>query len=135
MRRRGDPAYERGGSLRDDIGALQRAMEKNAVVLADGTDADVIALAEDPLEVAVQIFYVRGGRVRGQRGWVADKVDDAETGDPRRAVPHPALRRRGRRRGAQGGSRTRPARRRRRAHDLAERAQGQPGVATGAAAR
>jgi excinuclease ABC subunit C len=73
--------YERAARLRDDIGALQRALEKNAVVLGDGTDADVIALAEDPLEVAVQVFHVRGGRVRGQRGWVADKVDDAATGD------------------------------------------------------
>jgi excinuclease ABC subunit C len=73
--------FERAARLRDDIGALERAMEKNAVVLGDGTDADVISLAEDPLEVAVQIFHVRGGRVRGQRGWVADKVDDAETGD------------------------------------------------------
>jgi excinuclease ABC subunit C len=62
--------------LRDDIGALQRAMERNAVVLRDGTDADIIALAEDPLEVAVQIFHVRGGRVRGERGWVADRFDD-----------------------------------------------------------
>ena len=53
-------------------------MEQNAIVLADGTDADVIAVAEDPLEIAVQVFYVRGGRVRGQRGWVADRVDDAE---------------------------------------------------------
>ena len=73
--------YERAARLRDDIGALNRAMEKNAVVLGDGTDADVVALAEDPLEVAVQIFTVRGGRIRGQRGWVADKVDDAGTGD------------------------------------------------------
>jgi excinuclease ABC subunit C len=73
--------FERAARLRDDIGALERAMEKNAVVLGDGTDADVISLAEDPLEVAVQIFHVRGGRVRGQRGWVADKVDDADTGD------------------------------------------------------
>jgi excinuclease ABC subunit C len=70
--------YERAARIRDDIGALRRAMEKNAVVLADGTDADVIAVAEDPLELAVQMFYVRGGRVRGQRGWVADRVDDAE---------------------------------------------------------
>ena len=53
-------------------------MEQNAIVLADGTDADVIAVAEDPLEIAVQVFYVRGGRVRGQRGWVADRVDDAD---------------------------------------------------------
>ena len=52
--------YERAARLRDDIGALQRAMEQNAVVFRDGTDADVIALAEDPLEVAVQIFHVRG---------------------------------------------------------------------------
>jgi excinuclease ABC subunit C len=72
--------YERAARLRDDIGALNRAMEKQQVVLGDGTDADVIALSEDPLEVAVQIFYVRGGRIRGQRGWVADKVDDADTG-------------------------------------------------------
>ena len=70
--------FERAARIRDDLGALRRAMEKNAVVLADGTDADVIAVAEDPLEIAVQTFYVRGGRVRGQRGWVADRVDDAE---------------------------------------------------------
>jgi excinuclease ABC subunit C len=75
-----DLDFERAARLRDDIGALNRAMEKQAVVLGDGTDADVVAFAEDPLEVAVQIFYVRGGRIRGQRGWVADKVDDADTG-------------------------------------------------------
>jgi excinuclease ABC subunit C len=70
--------FETAARLRDDIQALRRATEKNAVVLGDGTDADVIAVAEDPLEIAVQVFYVRGGRVRGQRGWVADRMDDAE---------------------------------------------------------
>jgi excinuclease ABC subunit C len=73
--------FERAARLRDDIGALQRAMERNAVVLRDGTDADVIALAEDPLEAAVQIFHVRGGRVRGERGWVADRFDDGGTAE------------------------------------------------------
>ena len=71
--------YEKAARLRDDLGALHKALEKQAVVLGDGTDADVIALAEDPLEVAVQIFYVRGGRIRGQRGWVADRVEEGET--------------------------------------------------------
>ncbi|ARQ71353.1 excinuclease ABC subunit UvrC [Streptomyces marincola] len=73
--------YERAGRLRDDIEALRRALEKNAVVLADATDADLIALAEDDLEAAVQIFHVRGGRVRGQRGWVTDRVENVTTAD------------------------------------------------------
>jgi len=73
--------FERAARLRDDLGALHKALEKQAVVLGDGTDADVIALAEDPLEVAVQIFYVRGGRIRGQRGWVADRVDEGDTAE------------------------------------------------------
>jgi len=68
--------FERAARLRDDVKALQRALEKQAVVLGDGTDCDVIALAEDQLEAAVQIFYIRGGRIRGQRGWVVDKVED-----------------------------------------------------------
>jgi excinuclease ABC subunit C len=73
--------YERAARLRDDIQALNRALERQAVVLGDGTDCDVIALAEDQLEAAVQVFYVRGGRVRGQRGWVVDKVEDVTSGE------------------------------------------------------
>ncbi|HYB87038.1 MAG TPA: excinuclease ABC subunit UvrC [Streptosporangiaceae bacterium] len=73
--------FERAARLRDDIQALERALEKQAVVLPDGTDCDVIALAGDQLEAAVQVFYVRGGRVRGQRGWVVDKVEDVSDGE------------------------------------------------------
>ena len=73
--------YERAARLRDDIGALRRAMEKQAVVLGDGTDADVVAFAQDDLEASVQVFHVRGGRVRGQRGWIVDKVEDVGTGE------------------------------------------------------
>jgi excinuclease ABC subunit C len=73
--------YEQAARLRDDLEALRRAMEKNAVVLADATDADLVAVAEDELEAAVQIFHVRGGRVRGQRGWVTDKVEAVDTAD------------------------------------------------------
>ncbi|HVV29744.1 MAG TPA: excinuclease ABC subunit UvrC [Mycobacteriales bacterium] len=73
--------YERAARLRDDLSAVRRAVEKQAVVLGDGTDADVVAIAQDALEAAVQVFYVRGGRVRGQRGWVVDKVEDLSTGE------------------------------------------------------
>jgi excinuclease ABC subunit C len=70
--------FERAARLRDDVGALRRALEKQAVVFGDGTDADVIAFAMDDFEAAVQIFHVRGGRVRGQRGWVIDRAGSLE---------------------------------------------------------
>ena len=103
--------------------ALGKALEKSAVVLGDGTDADVFALEDDGLEVAVQVFHVRGGRVRGQRGWVAEM--DAETvpeivghllqqvygGESGDAVPargaRPGAARRGRRRVRRGSARLR----------------------------
>ena len=73
--------FELAARIRDDLEALRRAMEKQAVVFGDGTDADVVAFAEDELEAAVQVFHVRGGRVRGQRGWVVDRLDEMSTGD------------------------------------------------------
>jgi excinuclease ABC subunit C len=71
--------YEQAARLRDDLGALTSALEKSAVVLGDATDADVFALAHDELEAAVQVFHVRGGRVRGQRGWVAERGSEDAT--------------------------------------------------------
>jgi excinuclease ABC subunit C len=73
--------FERAARLRDDLAALRRAMEKQTVVFADGTDADVVAFAEDELQAAVQVFHVRGGRVRGQRGWIVEKTEQLSTGD------------------------------------------------------
>lgn len=73
--------YERAARLRDDIAALRKVFERNAVVLAEDTDADIFALHEDELEAAVQVFHVRGGRVRGQRGWVVEKVEDSTPPD------------------------------------------------------
>jgi excinuclease ABC subunit C len=73
--------FERAARLRDDLAALRRAMEKQTVVFGDGTDADVVAFADDPLEAAVQVFNVRGGRVRGQRGWVVEKTEELTLGD------------------------------------------------------
>ena len=70
--------YERAAVIRDSLEALRLATEKNAIVLPGGVDADVIAAAVDPLELAFQIFHVRGGRIVGERGWVADRGDDRD---------------------------------------------------------
>ncbi|CAJ1583324.1 excinuclease ABC subunit UvrC [[Mycobacterium] wendilense] len=74
-----DLDFEKAARLRDDLSAVRRALEKQAVVFGDGTDADVVAFADDELEAAVQVFHVRGGRVRGQRGWIVEK--SSEPGD------------------------------------------------------
>ncbi|MGO1885396.1 MAG: excinuclease ABC subunit UvrC [Citricoccus sp.] len=68
--------YEDAARRRDDIAALKRVFERNAVVLSESTEADIFAFSEDELEAAVQVFHVREGRIRGQRGWVVEKVED-----------------------------------------------------------
>ena len=70
--------FEKAAVLRDRLGALRQVTERNAIVLSDGTDADVINVAADDLEIAFQIFHVRAGRIRGERGWVADRSDDSD---------------------------------------------------------
>ena len=70
--------YERAARLRDDIGALERAMERNSVVFDESVDADVIGMAGDELETAFEVFHVREGRIRGQRSYVVERVDDSD---------------------------------------------------------
>lgn len=64
--------YESAARIRDQIGALETALAKSAVVLTDDTDVDIFGIAYDELAAAVQLFIVRGGRIRGVRGWVVD---------------------------------------------------------------
>lgn len=83
--------FEKAARLRDDLEAIRTVMEKQSVVLGDGTDADFIAFATDELEAAVQVFHVRAGRITGQRGWVVEKSGDTETGPLEEGIQDPAL--------------------------------------------
>ncbi|WP_144758244.1 excinuclease ABC subunit UvrC [Curtobacterium sp. 9128] len=73
--------YEQAAKYRDQVEALEAVLEKSAVVLRDSVDLDLFGIAEDELAAAVQLFSVRGGRIRGVRGWVVDKELDISTGD------------------------------------------------------
>ncbi|QGU02084.1 UvrABC system protein C [Corynebacterium kalinowskii] len=65
--------FEKAARLRDDLAAISKVMERQSVVFTDGTDADVIATFGDELEMSIQLFHIRDGRVRGQRGFVVEK--------------------------------------------------------------
>lgn len=67
--------FERAARLRDRISAVQRALEKQSMVGERSEDIDIVGLAEDDLEAAVQVFYVRKGRVVGRNGFIVDKVE------------------------------------------------------------
>lgn len=73
--------YERAARLRDQIVALETVNERNTVVFDENLDADIFGLAADELEASVQVFYVRGGRIRGQRGWITQEIGALDAGE------------------------------------------------------
>ncbi|GAB3131591.1 excinuclease ABC subunit UvrC [Marisediminicola antarctica] len=72
--------YESAARIRDQLGALEAALAKSTIVLHDDIDVDIFGIAHDELAAAVQQFMVRGGRIRGVRGWVVDKELDLDLG-------------------------------------------------------
>jgi len=73
--------YERAARLRDRLHSVQRAVEKQQMVAERDEDIDVVGIADDELEAAVQVFFVRKGRVVGRKGFVLDKVEDLTPGE------------------------------------------------------
>ena len=67
-----DQNYELAAQLRDDVFALEKVLEKSTLVFDDKTDADLISIARDELSAAVSVFFIRGGRIRGNRSMVVD---------------------------------------------------------------
>ncbi|NQY55297.1 MAG: excinuclease ABC subunit UvrC [Ilumatobacteraceae bacterium] len=70
-----DLEFERAARVRDRLTAVRKAIEKQQMVAERSEDLDVIGIADDELEAAVQVFYVRKGRVVGRKGFVLDKVE------------------------------------------------------------
>jgi excinuclease ABC subunit C len=70
--------FELAAKYRDQLVAARRALESQEMVLTQPQDLDVIGVAEDDLEAAFQVFFVRRGRVKGRKGWVVDRVEDLD---------------------------------------------------------
>ena len=68
--------YERAAKIRDRLTAIHQVLEKQQMVGVQEDDIDVIGIAQDEITAAVQIFFVRKGRVIGRNGFVLDKVED-----------------------------------------------------------
>ncbi|MFM8267525.1 MAG: excinuclease ABC subunit UvrC [Ilumatobacteraceae bacterium] len=72
--------YERAARLRDRLSAVRKAIEKQQMVAERSEDLDIVGVADDDLEAAVQVFFVRRGRVVGRRGFILDKVEPLTPG-------------------------------------------------------
>lgn len=75
-----DLEYERAARVRDRLAAVERAIAKQQMVGERNEDIDIVGLADDELEAAVQVFFVRKGRVVGRKGFVLDKVEELTPG-------------------------------------------------------
>ncbi|MCD1570169.1 excinuclease ABC subunit UvrC [Agromyces mediolanus] len=73
--------YETAARRRDQLQAAREFFEKSAMVLGEKVDLDVFGIDHDELQAAVQMFAVRGGRVRGVRSWTVDKELDVPLGE------------------------------------------------------
>ena len=73
-----DLEFELAAHLRDRLSAVRKAIEKQQMVFPKNEDADVIGIHDDELEAAVQVFFVRKGRVMGRRGFVVDKAEELD---------------------------------------------------------
>jgi excinuclease ABC subunit C len=72
--------FEKAARLRDRLIAVQRVIAKQQMVADRNEDIDVVGISQDDLEAAVQVFYVRRGRVVGRKGFIVDKVEDLSPG-------------------------------------------------------
>jgi excinuclease ABC subunit C len=72
--------FEKAARIRDRLGGVQRAIEKQQMVGERDEDLDIIGIADDELEAAVQVFFVRKGRVVGRKGFIMDKVEHLSPG-------------------------------------------------------
>lgn len=73
--------FEKAAKIRDQLQALELVLSRQKVLSADGQDRDVVAVVKDERGAAVQMLYVRGGKLVGQRQFLLDGSSDTPPGE------------------------------------------------------
>jgi len=69
--------FEKAASLRDQIRAIEKVVERQLVISKREMDSDVIALAREEGDACVQIFFIRGGKLIGREYFVLEGTEDS----------------------------------------------------------
>ena len=72
--------FERAARVRDRLFNVQKAAEKQVMVGTRSEDFDVVTYVDDEFEAAAHAFFVRNGRVLGQRSFILDKAENLPAG-------------------------------------------------------
>jgi excinuclease ABC subunit C len=70
--------FEAAAQIRDQLGAIERVVEKQKIVSLTNVDQDVIAFARQDGDTCAQIFFIRGGKLIGQEHFLLDGTEDEE---------------------------------------------------------
>lgn len=66
--------FERAARIRDQVQALHTVRERQKIISTDLEDQDLIGLHRDGNEAAIQIFFVRKGRLLGRESFTFERV-------------------------------------------------------------
>ncbi len=68
--------FERAAQLRDQLRAIERTVERQAVATTRSEDADIFGLARDGDDACVQVFFIRGTQMIGRDSFMLAGVRD-----------------------------------------------------------
>jgi len=73
--------FERAATVRDQLQAIEKVVERQKVVSQEYIDSDVIAMARSDGDACVQVFFIRGGKLVGRDYFLLDGAEGTADSD------------------------------------------------------
>lgn len=73
--------YEKAATIRDQINAIERVVERQKIVSDTQQDSDIIAMARGKNEACVQVFFIRSGKLIGREYFILEGTDEEENNE------------------------------------------------------